>query len=301
MDVLVTGSHGFIGSALVSALTAAGHRPVRALRQASVPQGVDGIAWDPQGGTVDRGALEGIGAVVHLAGAGIGDKRWTAARKRVVLESRTRGTGTLAAALASLRKPPTVMVSASAVGYYGHDAGEQLLTEDSPPGDDFVAEVCTRWEQAAAPVARADIRLVTIRSGPVLGAGGGLLQRLVLPFRLGIGGRIGSGEQWTPWISLADEVGSILHALADDQLRDAVNLVAPNPVRNRELVKTLGRVLRRPTVIPTPLLPLKAWYTSDLVETVLLADQRVSSEKLEASGYTFEHPVLEDALRATLG
>lgn len=301
VDVLVTGSNGFIGSALVAALTAAGHRPVRALRQESIPTGVDAIAWDPMAGTIDRGSLEGIGAIVHLAGVGIGDKRWTAARKQLVLESRTRGTRTIADALAALQRPPSVMVSASAVGYYGQDAGDTELDEHAPAGTDFLADVCRQWEDAAAPAAAAGIRLAIVRSGVVLGRGGGMLGRLLLPFKMGLGGRIGSGQQWLSWISLDDEIAAILHALESESLRGPVNLTAPNPVRNDEFAHTLAKVLHRPAAIPTPLLPLKALYGAELVEGVLLANQRVVPRALEADDFQFEHTTLEPALRAILG
>jgi len=301
VDVLVTGSSGFIGSALFPALTAAGHRPVRALRQRSIPTGVDGIAWDPDAGVIDTASLEGIGAVVHLAGVGIGDKRWTDARKRLILESRTTGTRALADALAALQRPPAVMVSASAVGYYGSDSGEEPLDETAPPGTDFVADVCRQWEAAAAPAEVAGIRLVTIRSGVVLGRGGGILGRLLTPFKFGLGGRIGSGEQWLSWISMDDEVGAILHALRSESLRGPVNLTAPDPVRNKDFVTALASTLHRPAAIPTPLLPLKALYGAELVEGVLLASQRVLPRVLTEDGYQFQHATLNSALRALLG
>ncbi|MBM3671238.1 MAG: TIGR01777 family protein [Actinobacteria bacterium] len=301
MDVLVTGSSGFIGAALLPALTAAGHRPVRALRQGSIPSGVDAIAWDPMAGTIDRAALEGIGAVVHLAGAGIGDKRWTHARKQLVLESRTRGTGALVDAIRSLERRPSVMVSSSAVGYYGQDAGDAELDEHAPAGTDFLADICRQWEAAATPLADAGVRLVISRTGVVLGCGGGMLGRLLLPFKAGLGGRIGSGKQWLSWIALDDHIAALLHALGSESLSGPVNLTAPAPVRNEEFVKTLGKVVHRPAAIPTPLLPLKAVYGSELVEGVLLASQRVVPRALEADGFTFQHRELEPALRAILG
>lgn len=299
MDVLVTGSSGFIGSALVEALAQTGHRPIRAIRTDRVPSGVDAIAWEPEAGKIDAGALEGIDGVVHLAGAGIGDKRWTDERKRLIVESRTKPTRLLAETLAALQRPPPVLVSGSAIGYYGSRADE-ARDEDAPPGDDFVADVCVQWEAAARPAADAGIRLVTIRTGLVLGRGGGLLGRLVTPFRLGAGGRLGDGKQWMSWISMEDEVDAILHALRTPELSGPTNLTAPHPVTNAEFTRTLARVLHRPAVLPTPLLPLKALYGEELVTVVLLASQHVLSPRLTASRFSFEHPTLESALRAQL-
>ena len=301
MDVLVTGASGFIGSALVPALVSAGHRPIRAVRGRAAPIGVDAVSWDPEHGSIDTGALEGISAVVHLAGAGIGDRRWTAERKRLVLESRSRGTRLLAEALASLSRPPEVLVSASAVGYYGSHPGDAVLTEDSPAGDDFVAQVCVEWEAATAPASEAGIRVVRMRNGIVLGRDGGILGRLLLPFRLGLGGRIGSGEQWVPWISMDDVVGATLFALGADVLEGPVNVTAPEPVRNKEFVDALGDAVHRPVAIPTPLTPLRALYGSELVEHVLLAGQRAVPRVLQEHGFEFRHATLDAALRAVLG
>jgi uncharacterized protein len=297
VDVAVTGSQGFIGSALLPALTREGHRPVRIVRRRAA--GDDELGWDPEAGTIDAEGLEGIGGVVHLAGAGIGDKRWTDARKRLILESRTRGTGLLARTLAGLTRPPSALVSASAIGYYGN-RGDEPLDEQSAPGNDFVAGVCVQWEAATAPAADAGVRVARVRSGIVLGREGGVLPRLLLPFRLGLGGRIASGRQYMSWISIDDEVRAILHALTQDGAAGPVNLTGPAPVTNDEFTKTLGRVVRRPTVIPTPLLPLRAWYGSELVHHLLVEGQRVLPERLEATGYAFEHSTLEDALRAVV-
>jgi uncharacterized protein len=297
VDVAVTGSHGFIGSALLPALRRAGHRPVRLVR--GKPAATDELAWNPDAGTIDGGGLEGIGGVVHLAGAGIGDKRWTDARKRLILESRTKGTDLLARTLAGLTRPPAVLVSASAIGYYG-DRGDAPLDEHSAPGNDFVAGVCVQWEAATAPAADAGIRAARVRSGIILGRGGGVLPRMLLPFRLGLGGRIASGRQYMSWISIDDEVGAILHALTEDSVAGPVNLTGPHPVTNAEFTKTLGHVLHRPTAIPTPLLPLRARYGSELVRHLLVEGQRVLPKQLEQTGYGFAHPTLEEGLRAAV-
>jgi uncharacterized protein (TIGR01777 family) len=297
VDVAVTGSHGFVASALVPALERAGHRVVRLVR--TRPAGADELEWNPDAGTIDAAGLEGIGGVIHLAGAGIGDKRWTDARKRLILESRTKGTGLLARTLAGLTRAASVLVSASAVGYYGN-RDDEPLDEQSAPGNDFVAGVCVQWEAATAPAADAGIRVVTTRSGIILGREGGVFPRMLLPFRLGLGGRFASGRQYMSWISIDDEVGAMLHALSNDALAGPVNLTGPAPVTNAEFTKTLGRVVRRPTAIPTPLLPLKLRYGSELVQHLLVEGQRVLPKRLEASGYQFSHPTLEEALRAVV-
>ena len=297
MNVAVTGSRGLVGSALVPALTDAGHRAVRVVR--GTPSGRDEVAWDPRAGVVDAAGLDGIDAVVHLAGAGIGDKRWTADRKRLILESRTTGTDLLARTLAGLARKPAVLISASGVDYYGPH-GDEELTEESPRGTGFLAEVCTRWESATKPAEEAGVRVVRMRTGPVLAASGGLLDRLLLPFRMGLGGRVGTGAQYFSWIALDDHVAAILHHVDRDDVAGACNHTAPRPVTNSEFTETLGRILHRPTRIPTPLLPLKLWYGSELVDALLLSGQRVLPKRLEAAGYRFAHPTLEEALRAAL-
>ncbi len=297
MDVLVTGSHGLIGSALIPRLRAHGHRVVRLVRDA--PEGADDVRWDPDAGAIDAAGLEGVDAVVHLAGAGIGDKKWTPQRKQLILESRTRGTGLLARTLAGLQRPPTVLVSGSAVGYYG-DRGAEPLTEESGPGDDFPAQVCVAWEAATAPAAEAGIRVVTIRTGVVLAAHGGVLHRMLLPFKLGLGGRVGSGEQYMSWITLDDHVGAVRHLLTADSVSGPVNLTAPEPATNAEFTRALGAAVHRPTLLPTPLLPLKAVYGSELVDTLLVEGQRVLPRVLEGSGFAFGATDIESALRAVV-
>src|SRR5262245_45921852 len=292
MDVLITGAHGMIGTALIPHLRARGDRVLRLVR--GEPEGSDDVRWDPPADTIDAAALEGVDAVIHLAGAGIGDKKWTPARKQLVLESRTQPTGLLTRTLASLDGKPRVLVSASAIGYYG-DRGPESLTEDSGPGHDFGAEVCAAWEDATTPAAEAGIRVVRVRSGLVLASHGGFLKRLLLPFRLGLGGRLGSGEQYMSWIALDDELRAILHVVDNGSIGGAVNLTAPNPVPNRAFTDALGRAVHRPTLIPTPMFGVKAVYGGELVAT-LLGSQRVSSAKLQSSGFVFAHPDLDAAL-----
>jgi len=294
--VLVTGSHGLIGTALIPRLRARGDRVLRLVRGA--PEGTDDVSWDPAAGTIDAGALDGIDAVVHLAGAGIGDKKWTPERKQLVLDSRTKPTALLAGALAALDRKPRVLVSASAIGYYG-DRADEILTEDSGPGSDFGAQVCREWEDATAPAADAGIRVVRVRTGLVLAADGGLLKRLLLPFKFGLGGRLGSGKQYMSWIAIDDQLRALLHVIETDVLAGPLNLTAPNPVTNAEFTATLGDVVHRPTVLPTPLPALKIVYGGELVDT-LLGSQRVSSGKLRSSGFEFSYPDLDAALRATL-
>jgi hypothetical protein len=296
VDVLITGSHGLIGTALIPRFRARGDRVLRLVRGA--PEGADDIAWDPPSGTIDAASLEGVDAVVHLAGAGIGDKKWTPERKQLVLESRTQPTGLLCRTLAALDAKPRVLVSASAIGYYG-DRGDEVLTEDSGPGDDFGARVCREWEDATAPAAEAGIRVVRTRSGLVLAANGGLLNRLLLPFKLALGGRLGSGKQYMSWIAIEDELRALLYAVDTETLAGPVNLTAPNPVTNADFTSTLGNAVHRPTVLPTPLPALKLVYGGELVDT-LLGSQRVSSAKLRDSGFEFSQPDLDGALRAIL-
>ena len=296
MDVVVTGSHGLIGSALRPALERAGHRVVRLVRDGD--RAPDTLQWDPEGGKIDAAGLEGVGAVVHLAGAGIGDKKWTADRKREILESRTKGTSLLAGALAKLTRPPGALISASAVGYYGPH-GDEVLTEESPAGNDFLADVCVQWEAATKAAEDAGIRVSRVRSGIVLSKDGGVLKRMLTPFRLGLGGRIGNGKQYMSWITIDDEVAAIEHVLGHDDLGGAVNLTAPNPVTNAAFTKTLGHLVRRPTT-RTPLRPVKILYGTELVHALLLAGQRVVPARLQAGGFSFRHTDLDDALRSVL-
>jgi len=286
-----------LGSALSASLQADGHRVLRFVRGGITGDGT--IGWDPVAGRIDAPALEGIDAVVHLAGEGIGERRWSDEQKRRIRDSRITGTSVLAAAVASRERKPRVLVSASAVGYYG-DRGDEILNEDSAPGAGFLAETCKDWEAETRPASDAGVRTVTLRTGIVLAKHGGALKQMLLPFRLGVGGKQGSGKQWMSWIALDDHVAAMRAAIDDERLRGPVNLVAPNPVTNADFAHALGRVLHRPTVLPTPMLPLKLRYGGELVDSLLLVSQRVSPVRLEAIGFPFRYPVLQPALEAIL-
>jgi uncharacterized protein (TIGR01777 family) len=298
MRVLVTGSSGLVGSALVPFLNSGGHRVTRLVR--SKPRAAEAYAlWDPEAGTIDASSLEGLDAVVHLAGESIAAGRWTAARKARILESRVKGTNLLTGTLAGLSQPPKVLVSASAVGFYG-DRGEEVLREESSSGSGFLAEVCRQWEAATAPAAQVGIRVVHLRFGMILSAKGGALQRLLLPFRFGLGGRLGSGRQFMSWVALDDIVGAIHHALTTEELQGPVNAVSPTAVRNAEFTRTLGRVLRRPAVFPLPAFAARLAF-GQMADELLLASQRVEPARLLASSYQFRFPELEAALKHLLG
>ena len=297
MKVIVTGASGLIGTALVQALQARGDEVTRLVRRAPA---TGEARWDPDAGQIDADALNGQDAVVHLAGVGIGDHRWTAEHKRAVLDSRVKGTTLLSETLADLSDKPAVLASASAMGYYGL-RGDEVLTEDSEAGTGFLAEVCTQWEAATAPAEDAGIRVVHLRTGLVLSPDGGALKQALLPFKLGLGGRIGNGRQWWSWIAIDDEVGAILQLIgSDDATRGPVNLTAPNPVTNEEFTRTLNGVLHRPTLLPTPTFALKAMFGSEAVNEMFLGGQRVVPARLQADGYAFRHTQLEGALRHLL-
>ncbi len=297
MNILVSGAGGLVGSALVPALESEGHTVRRLVRGRADG---DDVSWDPSGGTIDVDALQGTEAVVHLAGEGIAERRWTDEQKARIRDSRVRGTGLLAESLANLPTPPQVLISASAIGYYG-DRGEETLTEDSPPGDDFLADVCVQWEAATAPAEQVGVRVVHIRTGIVLARGGGSLGRQVRMFKLGLGGRLGSGRQYLSWISLDDEVGAIRHLLDTATARGPHNLTSPGAVTNAELTTTLARVLRRPALVPVPAFALDLVLGEGLARSLVLASQRVVPGRLLEADYEFRHPDLEGALRDVLG
>lgn len=296
MQVVVTGASGLIGRALVAALSGRGDDVVRLVRRA--PAGPDEARWDPAAGTVDADAFAGAGAVVHLAGAGIGDHRWTPARRAEIRSSRVSGTDLVAHTLAA-KAPGAVLVSGSAIGVYG-DRGDEVLDEASLPGRGFLAEVCQAWEDATISASEAGCRVVLLRTGVVLATTGGVLARQLPLFRLGLGGPLGNGRQWLSWITLADEVGAILHAIDHDGLAGPVDATAPNPVTNREFTSALARAAHRPALLPVPRAALRVALGPGLADEAILASQRVLPSRLLASGYQFADPVLADALAAML-
>ncbi|WP_042408125.1 TIGR01777 family oxidoreductase [Streptacidiphilus carbonis] len=300
MRVAITGSSGLIGSALTRSLLADGHQVVRLTRGADTGAPEDGseqATWDPTRGRVQPGALEGADAVVHLAGAGVGDKRWTKAYKQQIRDSRTLGTRTIAEACAALATPPRVLISASATGYYGN-TGDREVTEDTPPADDFLARVCVDWEAAAAPAAQAGIRVVHPRTGLVLAAEGGAWGRLFPLFRLGLGGRLGSGDQYWPFIALADHINALRFAVDTDTLSGPVNFTAPEPLTNRHITQAMGRAMHRPTLTPVPAFALAialGEFASSITDSC-----RALPTRLQAAGFTYTTPTIDEALRAVL-
>jgi hypothetical protein len=297
LHVAVTGASGLIGSALVRRLAADGHRVTRVVRRAAGP---GEISWDPVRGRLEPGQLEGMDAIIHLAGENVG-ARWTAARKRQIRSSRTQSTRLLSETIARARRRPRALVSASAIGIYGN-RGDEVLTENSPAGDaalDFLVEVGREWEAAAEPARASGVRVIHPRFGLVLSPEGGALKKMLPPFRLGLGGRLGSGTQWMSWISIDDVVGAILHVLLTESFSGPVNLVAPEPVRNRDFTAILGQVLSRPTLFAVPAAALRLTL-GEMATSTLLASARVLPKRLLAAGYRFEHPDLDTALRHVL-
>lgn len=296
MRVIISGASGLIGSALCSELRSGQHDVVTLVRR---PAGAGEIQWDPTNGVLPADALEGADAVVHLAGAGIGDHRWTAEYKREILDSRVRSTTLLAETIAACTQRPPVFLSGSAIGIYGA-SDDRELDEQSPVGSGFLADTCRQWEAAALPAAAAGTRVAYLRTGIVLTPKGGALKKMLPLFKLFAGGRFGNGKQWQSWISLPDEVGAICHLLASD-VEGPVNLTAPNPITNAGFAKQLGKALGRPSVVPVPSFGPKLLLGSELAEALLFTGQNVLPKVLQQSGYRFQHPRLDEALAALLG
>lgn len=284
MRVAITGSHGFIGSALVASLERDREEVVRVSRDAS--------------GTLDADALYGADVVVHLAGEGVASKRWTPEQKRKVLESRRSGTTLVAETIAKMERTPRVLLSASAVGYYG-SRGDEVLTETSGAGSDFLAEVCTQWEASTAAAEASGVRVAHLRTGIVVGKSGGAVAKTLPLFKLGLGGRLGSGKQWWSWISLTDQIGAIRY-LMDNEVAGAVNLTGPEPVTNAEFTKSVGRALHRPTFVPVPSFGPALLLGREAADAVINASQRALPRVLLDAGYQFRHPTVDDATHAEL-
>jgi uncharacterized protein (TIGR01777 family) len=296
MKVLISGSHGLVGSTLIKSLESDGQEVVRLVRHP--PTGAPEIEWSPERYSIALARLEGFDAVIHLAGESIAEGRWNEEKKRRIRESRVKGTRLLSDSLANIKHPPKSFLCASAIGYYGN-RGDEILTESSPPGDDFLAEVCVEWEKASEEAVQKGIRTVNLRFGIILDSKGGALAKMLPPFRMGVGGKIGAGRQWMSWIALDDVVGAIKRALTNETLSGPVNFVAPNPVTNREFTKTLGKVLSRPTLFSIPAFGARLAF-GEMADALLLSSQRVEPERLKKAGYQFRYSELKGALRHVL-
>ena len=295
MKIIVSGASGLIGQPLVASLRNHGHEVVQLVRR--TPRANES-QWNPSAGQLDVAVLEGADAVIHLSGAGIGDRRWTAKYKQELVESRTKSTTLLATTIAKCSKKPRVFLSASGIGIYGA-RGDEQLTEQSSHGASFLAEICKQWEAAAKPAVDAGVRTVFLRTGIVLTPLGGALKKQLPLFKFGLGGKFGNGKQWQSWISLDDEISAIEHLLTAN-ISGAVNLTAPNPVTNAEFTKALGRTLRRPALLPIPKFGPKLLLGSELAENLLFTGQRVMPAELQKSGFAFQHSTIDVALRALL-
>lgn len=295
MHIAVTGSHGLVGTAMIPAMSKMEHQVTRLVRGQA---GVGSVVWDPTAESFDSSVLQGVDAVVHLAGENIASSRWTSQVKERIRKSRVQGTRILAEGLAAMPTPPRVFISASAIGYYG-DCGDELLDENSPSGNGFLADTVLQWEAATQPASDAGIRVVRMRIGVILSPRGGALAKMLLPFKLGAGGRVGNGRQWWSWIALDDVVGAILHLLSNDAISGPVNVVSPNPVSNSVFTKILGRVLKRPTIFPMPAVVARI-VLGEMANELLLASTRVQPEQLLETGYQFQQPELSAALQCLL-
>lgn len=296
MKILIGGSHGLVGTALIKSLVADGHEISRLVRHYTSADAE--IEWSPDRYSIALARIEGFDAVINLAGEGIAEGRWTEEKKRRIRESRVKGTKLLGDALANLTNRPNTFICASAIGYYGN-RGDEVLTETSKPGDGFLPEVCAEWEKATALATEQGIRVVNARFGIILDKKGGALAKMLPPFRMGVGGRIGSGKQWMSWIALDDVVDALKFALTNDSLRGPVNFVAPNPVTNAEFTKTLGKALSRPTIFPVPAFAVRLLF-GEMGDALLLGSQRVEPASLTKAGYQFQYLGLEEALRHRL-
>jgi len=300
MKIAITGATGFLGQALVAALQERGDTPIIFSRAQTAARNV--VRWQPAAGEVNKDDLTRVGSIdafTHLAGAGIADKRWTANRKKEILDSRTHGTALLAKTIVGLEVAPAVVLSGSAIGYYG-SKGDEILTEKSPRGEGFLADVCEAWEDAALPIQEAGITLTLLRTGIVMGADGGALKKQIPLFKAGVGGRLGSGRQYLSPISLHDEIQAMLFLL-ENKIAGPVNLVAPEPLTNRAFTAALGAVLHRPAIAAVPRLALDIALGSELVSEALMASQRVTPAALEAHGFVFQHRTIEQILLSALG
>ena len=297
MRILISGSHGLVGQALIKALEPGGHEIYRLVRHA--PNSESEIEWSPDRYSIAISRIEGFDVVYHLAGESIASGRWSDEKKKKIRESRTKGTKLLSDALANLAQPPKTLISASATGYYGN-RGDELLTETSPPGNGFLADICVEWEKATDHAKEKGIRVVNTRFGIILDKEGGALAKMLPPFRMGIGGRIGDGKQWMSWIALDDVITALQFVLTNESLKGPVNFVAPNPVTNAEFTKTLGRVLSRPTFFPIPEFGVRLAF-GEMADALLLSSQRVKPTTLADSNYQFRFENLEKALKRILG
>jgi uncharacterized protein (TIGR01777 family) len=296
MKILISGSHGLVGSALSSSLRNEGHEVFGLVRRA--PHSQSEVEWYPERGSLALARLEGMDAVVHLAGESIAEGRWNDEKKKRIRDSRVKGTTVLSEALSNLKDPPKLLISASAIGYYG-SRGDLILTEQSAPGNDFLAGVCVEWEQATEPARQQGIRTILARFGIILSADGGALKKMLPPFRMGVGGRVGSGQQWMSWIALDDVISGLEFVINNESMEGPVNFVAPNPVRNAEFTKTLGKALSRPTIFPIPEFGVRLAF-GEMADALLLSSQRVKPAKLEEAGYGFLYSHLETAMEKIL-
>ena len=297
MTILLSGASGMLGKAIASRLEDQGNRVLTLVRRRT--ESADELSWDPAGaGIAEPQKLEGLAAAVHLSGANVASRRWTAAFKREMAESRIQSTRVLSETLAGLKQPPKVLATASAIGFYG-DRGDEMLDEGSPAGDGYFPELCQAWEDAARPAAEAGIRVVHPRFGMVVGRDGGAMARLAPLFRLGLGGRLGSGRQWMSWVAEEDAASAVVFALENAAISGAVNVVSPQPVTNAAFTRELGRAVHRPAILPAPAFALRLAFGA-MADEALLASQRVLPKRLTQAGFAFAYPTLPQALAAVL-